>query len=641
MNKIAVTKIILLLFLLPTKVKAQHKHALLIAIANYPDESGWGDISSDKDIDLIKPVYLKQGFNDMQILRDEDANKDGIMDAFKKLRQRCKPGDVVIIHYSGHGQQIADDNGDEPDGLDEAFVAYGAPSEYMNGYAGEKHLRDDELGHMLDELRMKVGKNGHILVLADACHSGTISRGMGKKRGGKAPLVPPGFESLKKQEDGPGYDIQKTRGSFGELAPIILFSASSFDEENTETFDDNGVAVGSLSYAMAKGLSNCKTSESYRTLFSQVLNIMNEKVPQQTPMIEGDLDIQIFGGNIVRQLPYFAVKEIETDKITIHAGTLLGITEGSKMMICPSGSLSSCDNGTGISAQVIKAGAHTSVLKPQKTVKGKTSEYWVFLTEPHMGSVSIKYKLAQNNSIQLKTWIDEASANLKEVKQNPDIIITEQNGYLKIIRAADGRVTDSLEQQRASADQLKQKLISYAQCKYLRELKAGNASSLSLEFIPCNAEGKAVDARIENNMMVVKPGEYAKIKVINKGTQRYYFNIIDIQPDGKINPIIPAAQELTLKHAEQYLIEAESEKVLPITLEFAPPFGKEVFKLFASVEPFNLTPYFVHGGIQTRGAGAPLEKIFIKSNLNTRGASASKSGDNEFQTGELIFKIDK
>jgi hypothetical protein len=392
---------------------------------------------------------------------------------------------------------------------------------------------------------------------------------------------------------------------------------------------------------MAKGLSNSKTSESYRTLFAQVLSIMNEKVPQQTPMIEGDLDIQIFGGNIVKQLPYFAIKEIETDHIAIHAGTLLGITEGSKMMICPAGSLSSCDNGTGIAAQVIKAGAHNSILKPEKIVKGKASEYWVFLTEPHIGSVSIKYKLAQNNSIQIKPWLEDASVNFKEVTQNPDIIIAEQNGYFNIIRAADGRVIDSLELQRASADQLKQKLISYAQSKYLRELKAGNASSLSLELMPCNANGEAVDARIENNMVVVKPGDYAKIKVINKGTQRYYFNIVDIQPDGKINAIVPAAQELTLKHAEQYVIEAGSEKVLPIALEFAPPFGNEVFKIFASAEPFNLTPYIAHGGIQTRGAGVPLEKVFTKSNLTTRGASASKSEGNEFQTGELIFKIDK
>ena len=55
-------------------------------------------------------------------------------------------GEVIVVHFSGHGQQIADDNHDEADRLDETVVPYDAPSRWTTGYTGERHIRDDELG---------------------------------------------------------------------------------------------------------------------------------------------------------------------------------------------------------------------------------------------------------------------------------------------------------------------------------------------------------------------------------------------------------------------------------------------------------------------------------------------------------------
>ena len=159
---------------------AQNKYALLIGIGNYPKDSGWNLIHGDNDIHIIKGLLVTQGFNTENIatLTNETATKDEIISNFNSLHERVQLGDVVYIHFSGHGQQITDINGDEDDGFDEAWIPYDAKKKYEAGvYEGHNHLTDDELNEIFTRLRVRVGARGKIIVIADACHSGSGSRG--------------------------------------------------------------------------------------------------------------------------------------------------------------------------------------------------------------------------------------------------------------------------------------------------------------------------------------------------------------------------------------------------------------------------------------------------------------------------------
>lgn len=159
---------------------AQNKYALLIGIGNYPKDSGWNLIHGDNDIHIIKGLLVTQGFNTENIatLTNETATKDEIISNFNSLHERVQLGDVVYIHFSGHGQQITDINGDEDDGFDEAWIPYDAKKKYEAGvYEGHNHLTDDELNEIFTRFRVRVGARGKIIVIADACHSGSGSRG--------------------------------------------------------------------------------------------------------------------------------------------------------------------------------------------------------------------------------------------------------------------------------------------------------------------------------------------------------------------------------------------------------------------------------------------------------------------------------
>jgi len=66
------------------------------------------------------------GFQDNDFIIIKDATHTGIEKAFNALTERVKSDDFVYIYYSGHGSQTDDLNGDEPSGLDQTWVSYGA-----------------------------------------------------------------------------------------------------------------------------------------------------------------------------------------------------------------------------------------------------------------------------------------------------------------------------------------------------------------------------------------------------------------------------------------------------------------------------------------------------------------------------------
>jgi hypothetical protein len=154
------------------------KIALIIGIGQYDSQAGWDVINGDNDIPLIREVLVTNGFNKEKIktLCNEEATCKNIRSELNQLTKVAKTGDTIFVHFSGHGQLITDMNGDETDGFDETWVPYDAPICPSPEYHGERHLVDDELNHYLNAIQNKIGKQGKIIVVSDACHSGTGTR---------------------------------------------------------------------------------------------------------------------------------------------------------------------------------------------------------------------------------------------------------------------------------------------------------------------------------------------------------------------------------------------------------------------------------------------------------------------------------
>ena len=130
------TAIFILILCLYQTVAQTTNHALLVSVGDYPEYTGWAKLKAVNDTWLMRNTLLLQGFqaNNIHTLVDAEVTRQRILEAiYQQLTLRVRPGDVAIFHFSGHGQQVQDDNGDEIDGLDEALVPYNSPMRFEAG----------------------------------------------------------------------------------------------------------------------------------------------------------------------------------------------------------------------------------------------------------------------------------------------------------------------------------------------------------------------------------------------------------------------------------------------------------------------------------------------------------------------------
>jgi hypothetical protein len=98
------------------------KKALLIG-CNYVNTNNElnGCINDVKEMKNILMNIFKYEESDIFLLTDYDEKptRSNIISKLKHLVELSSNLDEIYIHYSGHGTQITDKNGDEPDGKDE------------------------------------------------------------------------------------------------------------------------------------------------------------------------------------------------------------------------------------------------------------------------------------------------------------------------------------------------------------------------------------------------------------------------------------------------------------------------------------------------------------------------------------------
>ena len=242
----------------PFLLFAQQKHALLIGISDYPQhkdpDASWSRIHGANDVQLLSPILSKQGFK-VTTLTNKSATHDAITKSLIKLGQSIHSGDIVYIHFSGHGQAVEDENGDEVDGWDEAFIPYDAQRRYKKDvYQGENHLLDDELNMHLNTIRKKVGENGIVYVVMDACHAGSSYRGEEDEDSVYVRGTDIGFSKNGKTYAPPIDKRGNIRISSGKgMSHIYMLEACRSYQVNTE-IKENGQYYGPMSYYISQQL---------------------------------------------------------------------------------------------------------------------------------------------------------------------------------------------------------------------------------------------------------------------------------------------------------------------------------------------------------------------------------------------------
>jgi metacaspase-1 len=92
------------------------------------------------------------------LLLTKKATRGAVSSYLAKAAKTLAKGDYLLISYSGHGGQVPDRNGDEPDALDETWCLY------------DGQMIDDELNAAYAKFKAGV----RIAVFSDSCHSGSV-----------------------------------------------------------------------------------------------------------------------------------------------------------------------------------------------------------------------------------------------------------------------------------------------------------------------------------------------------------------------------------------------------------------------------------------------------------------------------------
>ena len=205
---------------------------------------GWdGELNAcEADAKDMLALAKKQGFTASTLLLTQQATASAVSAALADAAKKLRKGDILLLTYSGHGGQVKDTNGDEPDRMDETWVLF------------DRQFVDDELYDAWGKFKPGV----RVFVLSDSCHSGTVARDVPPflTGGPRSKFMPRSIgKAVEKahaalyrsiQEAHPGAEKSKVRAS-------VLLISGCMDNQTSLDGERNGAFTGALKKVWAGG----------------------------------------------------------------------------------------------------------------------------------------------------------------------------------------------------------------------------------------------------------------------------------------------------------------------------------------------------------------------------------------------------
>ncbi len=632
--------------------KKSKKLALIVGISKYQRQ--WGKLNTETDVKLIKETLIKKGFKkeNIVVLKDKEANKKNITKVFKEhLIDQAEEGDILVFHFSGHGQQVIDLNNDEADGYDEALVPYDANAYYSKNYKGENHLIDDELNLMIYDARKKIGEKGSLMFIIDACYSGTISRGKNAtSRGARGKLAPRSYNpvlNVNLTTTSGAYEVKKSNEK--NLGKFIVFSGARQDQTNYETYDSDNNPVGSLSLAFSRSLVKTTKNTTYLKLFDQIKIEMANLAPNQTPQAEGHLNNKIFGGKAKKVEEYYMIKEKINDSTYImNAGGLNGIFEGTTFSVYDIATKKIKKKNRKTYGYVIKSNEFFSEIVIMKS-DFKVKNSIIYIDNQSFGPLQANIFLdLKDKKKVIKLLKDHKLIKILEEKNiyNADAIIkktlnkNKENILQFFIKNEEDIISINIKNDKAKtiANAIEKEMIFFSKAKYLRSLNLKNSDlNVQLEVLPVEYKfignvptvTKMYEEKsklTENGQLAFEEGDIVIFQIINKGNSTAYFSVIDIAPNNSILCLIPSekipASDIKIAPNDTIIFKTQLMRIKK-------PFGNDMLKVIASKKPIDNLRKIISNPEERKIMNNDRNHIIIspfeKLMLNTMNGTVSRS----------------
>ena len=589
------------------------KYALLIGIDEY---EAVADLAGTvNDVELMRNVLVSKYDvppANIKLLTNEQASRQNIIESIQThLIDQAKAGDVVILHYSGHGSQMKDESGgDEIDGYDETIVPHDSRQE------GIYDISDDEINGLLNKLTRKT-KN--VTFILDSCHSGSTARAGNKVRNIDPDDRPPpaAAEFAISSRGGEGDAGIRLNGA----DYVLISGALSFELANETQF--NGRRHGAMTWYLAQALLNAKPGATYRSIMDSVKSNVTDQFPSQHPQIEGPgMDLKLFGTDKINQRPYVLVKSIDGNTVKLNGGALLGLQLGSELKVYKPDVIEFDNNDSIATVRVIHV---ESFAAQAEIIDGEISETQsrAVIDASSFGQTvtNVYVNDALSESLKaVKQALSEAKIlNLVESQVEAQIIIEQQDNELTIQSGDLAQLASAtLVSNTDHVDQVTKKVKDIVHWRSLRDLNNSDSSlQVSFEIRKKNESIGVV------NPAVVAPQERLIYKVTNLHSDDtpLYVYVLDVSSDGSVFLLYPPVAGVNEPLAAGASLEREIEMFLPQGYRSV----IDVFKVIATTEPIDPS-IFPQGAIRnstaedTRSNKDPLSRFLASASRGTRAA---------------------
>lgn len=659
---------------------APSRIALLVGIRAYDQGTnsadGFGKLETMRDLVNIQRVLQDHyRFADFKVLPEEDATQEGIVAAFRsQLIAKAKPGDSVVFYFTGHGFQAYNEpNGDyEPDGLDETLVTW-VPKSKQSLRKEEReavmHMRDDVIHRLLAELAASMkgddGKvQGSITVILDSCHSGTGTKGalIRKGRPWDEAIDGPLPKGKPEETDGGGWTGE---ASLPENT-VVISGCRSGQLANMMPDAGNRAENGSvltyyLTHALADAAARNMQDFSYRDIFEWVKARTLGLHADQDPQLEGPIDSLLFGDGKLKGVGNFfsVTRSVGTTSIevTLAAGSMMGLTPGSKLALYRRGSDVAKPEGKLADATIKTVEPFSAVaMVDPGSAKGVSAD----------DLVASRAVLTQFSSPPqpLRVLVDSADPLAKSLQAEPfvktegisasdfDLRIFPKGNNRILQRKGGGTVTLATD----DSDTLRKMLLGEWRWQELARLTAPPTSptvDIQLVVAPAGTRFEPGDP-IPSNFELAKTtkgGDYLlelgdRVFVVCRNRSRLpmFVTLIYLKADGSIQvwpgrdrqfsqPEIPAGAGGKVFHMLVPL------RATTLTND-KPPYDRELIKIVATHSPvdFSGVEYTVEQRPTHKSAGHPLQKLlFGLHDGNAKGGDFETDTSDPWGVSDLVL----
>lgn len=280
------------------------KKALLVGINTYKYvRSLKGCVRDVRNMaDILMSFYGFQS-DEIRTIVDESATRNTLMNRFDWLLDGSKEGDLLLFHFSGHGSQIPDRDGDElKDRLDEILCLHD-----MDFRNPDSYLLDDDFNDIIDRLP----KGVFLTLCIDSCHSGTATRDIAYVTSELE--IPPAEMKIQPRFIEPPADIalrsygrpmgirrlgskikedKKVAGlEIAAKAKHILLSGCKDDQTSADALINNDYN-GAFTYNLCKTIRDMRGAITYQELVKKVQNSLKFNSFSQIPQLHGNENLQ-------------------------------------------------------------------------------------------------------------------------------------------------------------------------------------------------------------------------------------------------------------------------------------------------------------------------------------------------------------